>query len=266
MGSNARRLKQSAILFVTAILLCSFSSAAHETDNFNLPLEHELADLGEFLGTVHTQVIEDAVAEVNTKIEHALSIRDAATRKQRLEEYQSPDAIATAVASRFGGAVTETFKTDQALHGAWTRRAFPGKETAHSGIWMNLAAHWLIDPRALVMFSQADTIKAFGVYFGTDKLTHFHQLGWEYYRDFRRFQREGLSDEDAYRKVIRYYGEEGFLAEKKIFGTIGTGVYSNADMFANHIGFKFFLNLTQKVVVKEKERDPSSCAAVFSGE
>ena len=34
------------------------------------------------------------------------------------------------------------------------------------------------------------------------------------------------------------------------------GVYSNADLAANHIGFKFLLNLTEKVVLKAEEREP----------
>ena len=41
-----------------------------------------------------------------------------------------------------------------------------------------------------------------------------------------------------------------------MFGTIGTGAYSNGDKCVNHLGFKFFLNLTEKVVLKEKEREP----------
>ena len=106
------------------------------------------------------------------------------------------------------------------------------------------------------MLSQADTVKAYGVYFGVDKLTHFHQLGWSYYKLYRSLRRKGLSEAEAYRKVLHRYADTAFLAEKNIFGTIGTGVYSNADMAANHMGFKFFLNLTGKVVLKGQEREP----------
>jgi hypothetical protein len=106
------------------------------------------------------------------------------------------------VASRFADAFTETFRAERALGGDWAKRAYPGKKAANHAIWMNLSGHLLIDPRALIMFSQAATVKAYGVYFGADKFTHFHQLGWSYYKLYRSLQREGLSDEEAYRKVL----------------------------------------------------------------
>jgi hypothetical protein len=92
--------------FVLALLLGSFAlsastGSAHETDNFYLPLDVELADLSDFFGTVHTWAIERAVAEVNAKIEQASSIKDSAARAKRLAQFHDPDAIASAVASRF---------------------------------------------------------------------------------------------------------------------------------------------------------------------
>jgi hypothetical protein len=247
--------------FVLALLLgsfalCASTGSAHETDNFYLPLDVELADLGDFFGTVHTWAIEEAVAEVNARIEQASAIKDPAARARRLAQCHDPDAIASAVASRFGDAFTETYKAGRALRGSWAERAYPGKIASHVGIKMNLVGHFPLDPRALIMLAQADTVKAYGVYFGTDKLTHFHQLGWSYYKQYRSLQRQGLSKEEAYRQVLHSYADTAFLSEKNVFGTIGTGVYSNGDMCVNHVGFKFFLNLTEKVVLKEQEREP----------
>ena len=234
----------------------SFRAGAHETDNFFLPLDVELADLGDFFGAVHTRAIEEAVQEVNAEIERAIAVQDPAARAQRLEQWHDPDKIAAAVARRFGDAFTETFRAEQGLGGSWAQRAYPGKKAANSGIWMNLVGHLPIDPRALIMFSQAKTVKAYGVYFGADKLTHFHQMGWSYYKLYRSLRRDGLSHEEAYRKVLHHHADTAFLAEKNIFGTIGTGVYSNGDMAANHMGFKFFLNLTEKVVLNGQELEP----------
>jgi len=94
------------------------------------------------------------------------------------------------------------------------------------------------------------------LYFGADKLTHFHQLGWSYYQSYRSFRRAGLNEAEAYRKVLHRYAHTAFLAERNLFGTICTGVYSNGDMAVNHVGFKFFLNLTGRVVLKGQEREP----------
>ena len=244
------------VLLLGFFPFCASRVEAHETDNFYLPLDAELADLGDFLGAVHTRVIEEAVAEVNAEIERALAVENPVTRSRRLARWHDPDTIAAAVAKRFRDAFTETWRADRALSGSWIQRAYPGKQAANHGIWMNIAGHIPIDPRWLMMFSQSDTVKAYGVYFGVDKLTHFHQLGWSYYKLYRSLRREGLSEAAAYGKVIHHYARTSLIAEANFFGTIGTGVYSNADMAANHLGFKFFLNLSEKVVVQGQEREP----------
>jgi hypothetical protein len=243
-------------LLVGSFSFCALRAGGHETDNFYLPLDAELADLGDFLGAVHTRVIEEAVMEVNAEIEQALAAGDPVTRRHRLEEWHDPDKIAAAVARRFRDAFTETWRAERALTGSWTQRAYPGKQAANHAIWINLAGHIPIDPRCLIMLSQADTVKAYGVYFGTDKLTHFHQLGWSYFKLYRSLRREGLGEAEAYRKVLHRYAHTSFIAEANLFGTIGTGLYSNADMAVNHLGFKFFLNLSEKVVLQGQVREP----------
>src|SRR6188474_2462643 len=125
--------------FALALLLglfasCASTGSAHETDNFYLPLDVELADLGDFFGTVHTWAIEEAVAEVNERIEQASAIKDPAARARRLEQCHDPDAIASAVASQFGNAFTETYTADRSLRGSWAERAYPGKKASHVGI------------------------------------------------------------------------------------------------------------------------------------
>jgi len=244
------------VLLLGSFLFFAIRVGAHETDNFYLPLDVEFADLGDFLGAVHTQVIEEAVMEVNAEIERSLATTDPAARSRRLERWHDPDKIAAAVARRFRDSFTETVRAERALSSSWTQRAYPGKQVANHAIWMNFAGHIPIDPRCLIMLSQADTVKAYGVYFGVDKLTHFHQLGWAYYKLYRSLQRKGMSEAAAYSKVLHCYARTDFLAEANIFGTIGTGVYSNADMAANHMGFKFFVNLSGKVILQGRELEP----------
>jgi hypothetical protein len=234
----------------------SVPSWGHETDNFYLPLDVELADLGDFFGALHTWVIEQAVQEANERVERALKKTNPAIREKELEKAHDPELLAHGVATRFGHAFTETFLAAHAMHGSWAREAFPGKEAAHSDYKMNLAGRFLLDPRILLMLNQSDTVKAHSVYFGTDKLTHFHQLGYTYYQHYRSLLKKGLRREEAYRCVVERYAHKGMWAEDNLFGSLTTGVYSNADMAANHIGFKFYLNLTERVVLKGQEREP----------
>jgi hypothetical protein len=205
---------------------------------------------------MHTSAIEEAVAEANAKIERAGAIKDPAARAARIREYHNPEVIVSAVGRRFGAPITETYSAEKTLRGSWGSQSFPGKKVSLPDISMNFTGHWSFDPRKLVMLSQSDTVKAFGVYFGTDKITHFHTMGWSYYKLYQSQRRKGLSSEEAYRRVLRYYAESSLLSESNIFGTLGTGVYSNADMCVNHLGFRFYQNLTEKVVLKGQERQP----------
>jgi hypothetical protein len=251
---GVRSLSLGLLLGWAALL--SVPVQAHETDNFYLPLDVELADLGDFFGALHTWVIEQAVQEANERVERALKHTNPASRAQELEKAHDPELLAHSVATRFGHAFTETFLAANAMHGSWAREAFPGKKAAHGGVKMNLSGRFPLDPRILLMLNQSDTVKAHGVYFGTDKLTHLHQLGYTYYQHYRLLLRKGLSQEEAYHNVVERYAHKGMWAEDNLFGSLTTGVYSNADMAVNHIGFKFFLNLTERVLVKGKEREP----------
>jgi hypothetical protein len=107
-----------------------------------------------------------------------------------------------------------------------------------------------------MMLSQSHTIRAFGVYFGTDKIIHFHHLGAGYYEHYRSLRATGLSERDAYARVIEHYAWKAVWSEGGGFGTLTTGIYSNADMAANHSGFLFFLNFTESVMLKGKSREP----------
>lgn len=248
-----------ALLLVGLVGMLSFgalTTLAHETDNFFLPLDTELADLGEFLEAVHTSALEAAVVKANAGIERALKIKDLDTRSKRMARWHDRETLARAVAAQFGTTAAETRTVRNALSGSWARRAYPGQATTHSGIWMNFSAHLPLDLRNVMMVEQAPTIKAYGVYFGTDKFTHFHHLGWSYYKMYRSLLADGSSKEEALSRALRHHIKGGWFAEAHFYGTLSTGVYSNGDMAANYLGFKFFLNLTEPVVLQGVERGP----------
>ncbi len=231
-------------------------ASANETDNFFLPLDPEFADLGDYLELVHTRAMEQGVQEVNSRIERALNIKDAAKRARQLARWQTPDALAEAVAAQFGAAPAETLNLEGALGSPWAQQTFPNQRVLNLDSSMNFRGHSALDPRALLMLFQAGTIRGFGVYFGTDKILHFHKLGLAYFQRYRRLLRDGVGPAEARRNVIQYFSKGALLAEGSGFGTLTTGIYSNADMAANYAGFKFFLNLTDKVMLLGQERAP----------
>lgn len=244
------------LALVAGLVLVSSGSQAAETDNYYLPPDKEFADLGDFLEALHTQAIQAGVEEVNSRIERALKLKDPESRQRRLEQHQSVDVLVAAVAAQFGDAPSEAARIESMLKGRWARDAFPDQAVRHHDISMNLKGRGALDPRALLMFSQSSTIKAFDVYFGTDKLVHFHQLGQKYYKRYRELLQGGADPAQARLDVIEHYAEKAFFAEDKGFGTIVSGIYSNADMAANYLGFKFLLNLTEPVVLEGMLREP----------
>lgn len=234
---------------------CGLGSA-HETDNFRLSQDTDLADLDDFLDALHTLAIEEAVDEMNARVESALATGNQAARTRLLNQAHNPYELGAAVVRRFGSRLTEKGQLEGALRGSWAQQAFPGKSADHANSNLNVAGRIPLDPRMLIMLTQSRTIKAYGVYFGTDKLLHFHQVGWDYYQRHRALSRRGLSREEVHRRMIRHFADTGIMAERNFFGTLTTGVYSNADMAANLLGLKFYQNLTEPVVLKGRKHEP----------
>ena len=241
---------------VIASVLMGNLSQGSETDNFYLPPDMEFADLGDLLESVHTRAIENVVEDVNSRIERALKLKDEGTRTATLARHQSPERLTREIAAQFGSAPIEEARILAMLRGRWARDTFPEQTVRHRDISMHIRGRSPIDIRVLGMFAQSDTVKAYGVYFGLDKVVHFHQLGRQYYNRYLDELEKGLSPEDARREMIHYFSKEAVLAEDKGFGTIISGIYSNADMASNYAGFLFFLNITQSIQIDGRTLPP----------
>jgi len=74
------------------------------------------------------------------------------------------------------------------------------------------------------------TMKVNGICIGSDKLGHFIELGFTYYRIARRTKGQKASDAERF----------GESTEGGGFGLDTTGVFSNADLEANRQGLKFY--------------------------
>lgn len=96
------------------------------------------------------------------------------------------------------------------------------------------------------------TINIYGHYVGTDKVDHLLQQGHGYFMAVERGEAAGLSTAQAIQRAVA----RGVKQEHSYFGTLASGVYSNADLAANYVGMKFYLNLQRKVKVGEREIEP----------
>jgi hypothetical protein len=236
---------------LTAALVSVSPLSSHETDNLVLPLNREFADLGSFLDTVHANAIQSAVQGLNRQIEQALQVDNQAERASRLRRLHDPDTLAAAVFTSFSDAFTEVLDIEDAVRGSWARKMYPGQITAHWSLdWMYSYLHFPLDPRRIVLLFQSSTIKAYGVYFGTDKLSHFHHMGRYYYENYRIMLTQGMTPEAATAAILKTYSTDGPLSESGLLGFVATGVYSNADLVSNYMGFKFLLNLSEPVMLK----------------
>ena len=197
------------LLLVLVIVLCTLSLDALETDQFTLP-NQPLPDIGpevsarlatlilEVVGLQERAVLDEA--RIADELHHRLS--KGGPLKSELERFIDKELPSSA---RFNPSLGRSI---------------------YRGVLLPV-------PGALLM--RAPTVKVFGYELGADKLGHFTQEGYEYYKLYQRSPGpEGL------RRAVAH----GVRQEHTFYGTAVSGVYSNADLVANLAGLKFFLNLT----------------------
>ncbi len=254
---HASRLCALVVGAIVGAVFVSPEATAHESDQFTLPLNKPFADLGGYLDTVHCRAIEEAVTELNRKIERALEISDPLDRARELERLHRPVQLVSEVYNRFNDAFFEVQNIEFAARSDWAKAMYGDDIRAYRTVnWIYTYTHFPLDPRRLVLFWQSSTIKAYGVYFGTDKLSHFHHMGRIYWETWAHLREEGMSEEEAVVEIVRRYSDGGPIGENGMLGYVPTGVYSNGDLVANYTGYKFFRNLLEPVVLKGEERPP----------
>jgi len=80
-----------------------------------------------------------------------------------------------------------------------------------------------------------------GVYFGTDKLSHFTGSGYLYYGNYLKAKKQGRSQIDS----IKYAVKKGYKMECGIIGIQSTGVFSYADLEANFQGMLMSIDMCE---------------------
>lgn len=238
-------------IFITLILLFTINRTtfAFETDQYNLPPE-PLADIGIEVSNYVESVVLKSVNKVNSEIierENCLANPkkgcDSAEKNQkRLAELQSNEAVAREVDKVLGGGIIPYTNSGSWLEShKFNIQPAKFKPSYRKSLYVFYPTNY---------FELASTIKMFDAQFGTDKISHLFQQGYDYYKTYNKAINKGLSEKVATEKAIKF----GQKTERGIFGTIVSGVYSNGDLAANYVGLKFYLGLTAELKIGDRIR------------
>lgn len=227
-------------------------AAAFETDQYNLP-EEPLADIGNEIDDYAYANIADAVATLNAKIDkfekclaagEGCDTKDKNKLKAQLEYLKTEDALALEVFRTMGaGNLMFTKAATYIEKHDFSVSPVRYKTSLIDSIYTTVPSNY---------FTISPTIKAFGREFGTDKIAHFFQQGYDYYKIYRKELKKTNSKEHATIKAVKW----GKRTEATYFGTLVSGVYSNADLAANYAGLQFYLGLTRQTKIGENTKNP----------
>jgi len=221
---------------------------AFETDQYNLPAT-PLADIGDEVSEYTSDNLRKAIDKINAEIaklerclENAAGCGSQESNKKRLVYLRSEVAVAREVFGRLGYGIIAFAKA-----GDWMNshkfRAQPAryKTSYRRSIFVYLPTDY---------FTISPTVKLYGSSFGTDKIAHFFQQGYTYYRIYNRAISKGLSADQAAKKAVEW----GKFTERTYYGTLVGGVYSNADLSSNFAGMKFYEGLTKPLQIGDTMR------------
>jgi hypothetical protein len=256
-GVPMKKLASILLNCLVAMMVTAAPALADETDQFTLPDRDQFIDMGDYLALVHYRVLEKVVSDANERIASVKkTVSSDAWRARRLNDLHSPVTLADAIRGAFGPGFFEMRSLEAALRSSSARRLDPDRFCAYrAGDWVYSGSHLPIDPRNLVLLFQSSTLKAYGVHFGVDKIGHFHDLGHIYYKDWVAAVRGGTDPDEAAASVVKFYAR-GPISEGAAIGNFATGVYSNGDLAANYLGFKFYRNLSEPVMLEGTEHPP----------
>ena len=244
------RLQKIVRLILCAALLLQ-STLAFETDQYNLP-SAPLADIGGEVSEYVQKNLIEAVDKTNAEILRRQSCLENKTRekkcdspekeRRRIEYLQTEDAIALAVFKLLGAGTIPYTKS-----GSWMEsHTFKNQPARYkTGFRKSI---FLIFPTDYLSISS--TVNLYGTKFGTDKIAHIFQQGFDYYKIYNRALREKSTPAEATRKAVRW----GRRTENTYFGTLISGVFSNGDMYANFAGLKFYIGLTREIKIGDETR------------
>ncbi|MFW6060899.1 MAG: ankyrin repeat domain-containing protein, partial [Phycisphaeraceae bacterium] len=246
--------------FIGAAIACALLAApapapAHETDNYTLPREQQFADLGPLFTEIFYRNLHRAVEHVNARIRAA---ERSGASAQQLDELRSPDTIAQAVRDAFPHTLSLIDDVNRMLAREQARRRYPGQLIAHKPFeYIYSYSSFILDPRQVFKLWRSPTVRIDDTYMGTDKLGHFLAKGHINYKRYRSRLADGGTRAEAIDHAIAIgIGGDFFYSEKRMVGYFSSGVLSNGDLAADYLGMKFYMNLTEPVMLRGEQRPP----------
>lgn len=234
------------------ILLAQFLNAfSFETDQYNLP-PVPLADIGGEVTDYAAENIEKAFEKINAEILERQNCLQKKTRRKncdsaeketaRLKYLRSESAIAKEIFRLLGDGVPPFTNS-----GTWMEKhEFKAQPARYKTSFDDTI--FKAFPSDYLMISH--TVNLYGAQFGTDKIAHFFQQGFTYYKTVERAKAKGQTEETGMQKAIRW----GQMTEQTYYGNLISGLYSNGDLAANFAGMKFYQNLTREIKIDGKTR------------
>lgn len=240
-------------LLCVALLAQSTISFAFETDQYNLPPQ-PLVDIGDEVSQYVEANIKKAIDKLNAEIllrqsclnnqEKFRGIKCDSPEKEELKlaQLRSPQIISREVYSLLGGGIPPFTNSETWLEThRFSRENVRYKTNFRDSIYFTFPTDFI---------GLGSTVRLYNTQFGTDKIAHFFQQGYTYYKIYNSAINKGLSSKEAAQKAVSW----GQKTERTIYGTLISGVYSNADLYANYAGMKFYLRLTQPILIGDTER------------
>ncbi len=242
-------------LFLCAVLLINSTfSFGFETDQFNLPPE-PLTDIGDEVSQYVEENVSEAVNKINAEIafrqkclantgKKLEKIKCGSPYKQRirLNYLQTKAAMAKAVFEQLGAGIPP-FTTSE----VWMNSH---KFIGQTARYKTALSESIFALNPINYLTVSPTVNLYGAHFGTDKVAHLFQQGFTYYQKYIRGLAAGLAPNKASEKAIRW----GQMTERTFYGTLVSGVYSNADLCANFVGMKFYQNLTDEIKIGDRTK------------
>ena len=272
-----RKTLAAALLTGLAVLPLTPSTQAHETDQFLMPPDGEFADMGRYFSDYFGDALRDAVATTNAAIDRAeRKAADTAPRpvvvgrKNRmtvrrntagpsLETLRSPMRIASAVRGALPDALSIIdgleWNPPDMTHYGYSEDAIVIYKP-HFDNAMHTDLHFILDPRIVGRLWRAGTFQAYDSYMGADKIGHFVDMGFRYYKVYDHQRAQGLGPQAASEQAIKFGVTNPLIGENALLGRLSAGAYSNADLASNYVGLLFYRNLTEPVLLQGERRPP----------
>lgn len=225
--------------------------AAFETDQYNLP-PVPLADIGDEVSDYIESQLYTAIAKLNGEIARSVKCLEnpvkgcssSSVERKKLAALRSNDSVAEAFYNLTGeGSIFRS------TFGRWiSDHKFRGQPDRYKTSYSETI--FVLKPSVYTTLSP--TVRLYSVELGIDKLDHFFQQGYDYYAIEKRELARGKTPAVAVKAAIEW----GKKTERTYFGLLVSGVYSNADLYANYAGLKFYQNLTEPLEINGKTHPP----------